>query len=381
MDVFFYVQHLLGTGHFYRSAAIANALSQEGLQVALVSGGMPLSSTRLKNVELWQLPGLRARDGNFSDLVDDNNKPVSSMWWKERHDALMEYWNNSKPGVLITESYPFARRMLRHELKPLLKAAQMEPRTKMTVCSVRDIPQPKSKPGRSEEAVALVEQYYSHVLVHGDPGMATLTETFPEAERITHRTTYTGYVDSIGGDSKTSEERSDVLVSAGGGAAGLMLYEAAVKAAQTDVTLQWRLLVGGNLEASKFDGLVQSSGDNVIVERNRTDFRELLKATKVSVSQAGYNTVVDVVRSGVCSVLVPYAQGGEKEQTIRARKLAQNGRVVHLAESDLTASSLMAAVAQAKGLVTQTLDLSINGAEVSAKMIGNLLQNSSPRKV
>lgn len=376
MNVFFYVQHLLGTGHFYRSAAIANALSREGLKVFLVSGGMPLKNTRLENVELLQLPALRARNGNFADLVDENDQTVDSEWWHQRQRVLMQCWTNCLPSVLITESYPFARRMLRHELIPLLQVAQQDPNIRLSVCSVRDIPQPKTKAGRSEEAISIVENYYSHVLVHGDPKLAKLTETFPVAERVADKITYTGYVDAVTGDSPVSTDRSDVLVSAGGGAAGRALYRAAIEAAQTDDQSQWRLLVGNNLMSSDFDELRQASGGNVIVERNRSDFRGLLKAAGVSVSQAGYNTVVDVVRSGVNSVLVPYAKSDEQEQTIRARKLALTGQVVLLPEQELNSTSLIAAVQQAKRLEPQPLNLDINGAAVSASMIASWLREA-----
>src|SRR5678816_2977820 len=48
-------------------------------------------------------------------------------------------------------------------------------------------------------------------------------------------------------------------------------------------------------------------------------------ASAASLSQAGYNTTLDVVRAGRPAVVVPYASGGEDEQTRRAARMAALG--------------------------------------------------------
>ena len=54
------------------------------------------------------------------------------------------------------------------------------------------------------------------------------------------------------------------------------------------------------------------------MERFRKDLAGLMASARVSVSQAGYNTVCDMLVAGCQSVLVPYASGGETEQSLRA---------------------------------------------------------------
>jgi predicted glycosyltransferase len=41
--VFFYVQHLLGIGHIARASRIANALQEDGFDVTVVTGGLPVA--------------------------------------------------------------------------------------------------------------------------------------------------------------------------------------------------------------------------------------------------------------------------------------------------------------------------------------------------
>jgi len=59
--VLLYVQHLLGIGHLRRSLRIGEALVREGIRVALISGGEPLSSLVCTSAEsVIQLPPIRA---------------------------------------------------------------------------------------------------------------------------------------------------------------------------------------------------------------------------------------------------------------------------------------------------------------------------------
>jgi len=168
-----------------------------------------------------------------------------------------------------------------------------------------------------------------------------------------------------------------VLVSAGGGAAGLLLYQAALEAAQLDSRKNWRLLIGNNIDSNDYAALQSHKPANVVIERNRSDFRELLKASEVSVSQAGYNTVVDILRTGVASVLVPYSRGSEVEQTLRANKLHARERAVVLAENALCGEALLAAVKHAAGNQkgadvpggSGAFKIDTNGAEQSASLI------------
>ena len=115
-----------------------------------------------------------------------------------------------------------------------------------------------------------------------------------------------------------------------------------------------------------------------MVERNRSDFRAVLKASTVSLSQAGYNTLVDVLRTGVASVLVPYAKDGEEEQTLRAKKFAAFGRAIVLEEDSLDPTSMLAAVADARALKEvdkRLLSLSIDGASQTALSVKQMLND------
>nr|WP_242468743.1 glycosyltransferase [Rhodovibrio salinarum] len=97
-----------------------------------------------------------------------------------------------------------------------------------------------------------------------------------------------------------------------------------------------------------FDAIQAAADPNTVVERNRADFPLLLAGCRLSVSQAGYNTVTEVLAAGVASVVVPFeGDGGEREQALRAERLAARGRLVSVREVGLTPQRLAQAIDRA----------------------------------
>jgi UDP-N-acetylglucosamine:LPS N-acetylglucosamine transferase len=63
---------------------------------------------------------------------------------------------------------------------------------------------------------------------------------------------------------------------------------------------------------------------NVTVEWARPDFPALLAGCALSISQAGYNTVLDLVAARRPAIVVPFDAGNETEQAIRAEAMEQS---------------------------------------------------------
>jgi predicted glycosyltransferase len=143
----------------------------------------------------------------------------------------------------------------------------------------------------------------------------------------------------------------EVLVSTGGGAVGGALGHAAVRAralSRRAGQVPWRVLLGGNLPGRDFDAIRAAADAGTTVARNRPDFARLLAGCRLSVSQAGYNTVMELLAAGVPGVVVPFeGDGGEREQALRAQRLAAAGRLAQLREAELTPARLAGAVDRA----------------------------------
>ena len=112
----------------------------------------------------------------------------------------------------------------------------------------------------------------------------------------------------------------------------------------------------------------------MVVERMRSDFTTLLRNCVVTISQAGYNTIMEVLAVKARAVVVPFAGGAETEQMFRASTLAGRGYVQMLAESELTPESLAHAVdSAARGPSSPPVAIDLEGAETSARLLHTLL--------
>ncbi len=349
--VLFYVQHLLGIGHQRRGATLTRAMQQAGLEVTYVSGGHEIPNLDLGGATLAQLPPVRATDLYFKKLVDANDRPIDDAWREGRKQALLALFDTVRPDVVLLELFPFGRRQMRFELLPLLEAARARSRRPAVLSSVRDILVAQEKPGRNDEMLDLVERHFDHVLVHGDPAFITLERTFPHTRRIADRLSYTGYVvDETGRRGGPGDDGwQEVVVSAGGGAVGDTLLRTAMAArARTPLAdSRWRILVGVKVPGETYAALAREAPDGVVVERARGDFPSLLMNCALSISQAGYNTMMESLHAGCRAVVVPYAGGLETEQTLRARLLAERTPLQVVEEDALDPENLAAAVTRA----------------------------------
>lgn len=345
--VMIYVQHLLGVGHLHRVAAIARAFARHGWDTLLVSGGMPDPTLHgLEGVRFEQLPPTRAQDASFRILLDESGTPITDDWRTMRIRKLQDIFDSFTPDALLTELFPFGRRPMRFELLPLLAHAKTQPKRPAVFCSVRDILVDRTKPERDLDSIAWLENYYDAALIHGDPAFVPFEKTFPLAKRIADQLHYTGYIVERHAIPQTDAGKGEVLVSAGGGAVGLPLFHAALAAQPLSVAHDkpWRILVSPHEKPEAIDDLRRKAGDGVIIETVRPDFSGMLRHCLLSISKAGYNTVMETLASGARAVVVPFAGGEETEQALRANLLAERGLLQVLRESDLGPARLAQAI-------------------------------------
>ena len=370
--ILFWVQHLLGVGHFARTAALARSAAAHGYAVHIASGGTSVRDAGTGDATLHALPVLRAADQSFGGLVNERGVPAGEKDWQKRREQLETVLCNVRPQLVVLEHYPFGRRTFRQEIATLLDRAQALDAIKIAV-SVRDILVGR-KAERWIEAADFIERHVDRVFVHGDPVFVALDESFPLTERIAAKLHYTGYVDPRPPDTDAPLQASpEILVSSGGGRVGSALRAAALTLGAGPNGEPIRIRVGQALPAPDFDTLKAAARPFVTVERNQPDFRARLSSCACSISQAGYNTVVDLLKSGAPSVLVPFDAAGETEQLRRARRLEAIGRSVVLPEADLTAQRLKDAVAAARALPRRTVPVRLNGADAFVRALPALI--------
>jgi len=379
--VFFYVQHLLGIGHTMRAAALTRAMRGAGLAVTYVSGGFDTIALELGGADVVQLPPVRAADARFKTLLDADDRPIDDSWRDRRKTALLDAFADAAPDILLIEMFPFGRWPFRFELLPLLEAARRRPRPPQIVCSLRDILVPKTEAKRLAAIVDVVRRNFDSVLVHGDPDFVRLDDTFTRAADISDMLHYTGYIAPDRRAPANCDETGDVVVSAGGGSTGGALLRAAIAARDRSCLSDrhWRILAGPNLPPQDRAALVPAPG--ITIEPLRPDFRDLLSGCALSISQAGYNTVMDLLSCGTRSILVPFSAHGQSEQFARAGRLAARGWTHVVPEESLSPDILAAAIDRAMNAPPPRIGaLDLDGARKCAAILAGLVPRSTDRE-
>lgn len=340
------VTHLLGTGHLSRALTLGRAFADAGHDVTVASGGMPAPQLNADGVSLLALPPLRSDGTDFTRLLTADGDIADATYLNSRAIALTEAVRRVSPDVLITELYPFGRRGLADEFLALLSTARSLPSSPVVLSSVRDILAPPSKPAKAVRTEEIIERFYDGVLVHSDPEITPLDASWPVTENLAGRLFYTGFVaPPAPGPHEQGEGANEILVSAGGGSVGQPIFRAAIEAARKMSNRRWRLLVGGQDAQDRIAELRHmTNGENVILEPVRPDFRQMLPLAAASVSMCGYNTAMDLLQCATPAVLIPFDDGKEVEQTLRANSLARLPAVDVLPSAKLTGEALAQAV-------------------------------------
>jgi predicted glycosyltransferase len=385
--LFFYCQHSMGLGHLVRSWALADALSSS-FHVVFASGGVsPLGVASPAAVEVVTLPPLeQTTDGEI--VTREPDQLVADIQARRRR-LLLDTFMATRPAVVVIELFPFGRAKFAGEILPILDhAATLVPRP-VVICSVRDLLAGgrKNQQRHDDRAQAIVDRYFDAVLVHADPRLAALEETFKPTAPLQVPVMYTGFVIPRQAPSATARrDRVGVLVSAGGGRYGGPLFRSAVDAhilSTPAERLPMRIVAGPFLPDDDYEALqrLASGCDDLTIDRVVPSLRPLLESSRLSVSQCGYNTALDLLQAGLPALVVPFAEGCEDEQRVRARRLEALGSVRVLDPDALTAPRLAHELLATRRFTPASIALDLNGARETVRIINRLRHPPVPAGV
>ncbi len=377
-SILFYVLHLLGVGHIHRAKRLIEGFVKQDLEVDVIYGGVPVDLD-LNTRTITHLPPIRARDASYKVYLDETGDELSQAYLERRKQSLLAAYQELSPDLILMEAWPFGRRMVRDELEALLAAARQRKNPPLIVTSVRDILQEKRKAGRAEETRDIVSGQIDHVLVHSDPNIARLDDTFPLADAFADKISYTGYVIDQPGK-KPATEQFDVIVSVGGGGFGYDLAKTAAQLAASGYRSDWSWCIahGPHMKTGDVQELRKLAPPNVTVVKRLDGLAQHLGRARLSISQCGYNTAMDALAArmqGECAlVFVPYDISGQTEQPRRSELLARAGIAQNLPQSRLSVESLQLASEVALAMKLSKLQIDFDGVARSAKLVKSWIE-------
>ncbi len=393
MRIYYYCQHVLGVGHFFRSLEICRALREH--DVTMITGGTLVDVEFPSTVSNLQLPGLMM-DPDFSGFYSsDPGRSVEAIK-AERIEHLKRFVKNAPPDVLMIELYPFGRKAFRFELDPVLehirsraKAGSKE--SCLVVCSLRDILVEKKDPDKYEKrVVAILNRYFDLLLIHADPQIIRLDKTFSRLGKIDIPALYTGFIAPAPapGSRRRIRRRLNlcddtalIVASAGGGSVGEPLLRSVLQAFERLNPLEryrLQLFCGPFMADGVYRELQKLRSRRIGIERFSSDFPAWLAAADLSVSMAGYNTCMNILAAGTPALVWPFGQN--REQGIRAERLREMGLLHIAADKDLSPSRMAVLMQQAlEDNRSRDNKIQLNGAAKTASAVENYVRQLKKR--
>ena len=379
MKIIIYSQNIWGVGHFFRSLEICKALSQH--DVILILGGDRVDIPLPNHVRAVRLPSIMT-DREYSKLFTTEPGMSFEQAKQARKDLLCNLLADKAPDVFLVEFYPFGRNAFRFELDPVFEGIRRKdlPPCRV-VCSLRDILVEKKNPHLYESRVIRkLNRYFDALLVHADPKVLKLDETFSRTQDITIPIEYTGYVaqkpssnaraafrqqNGFGGDDTL------IVASAGGGKAGAALLESTILAFRGldfQNNAQLHVFTGPYLSHAEYERIQSLTDKNVQVSRFSSNFLSHLAAADLSISMAGYNTSMNILATKVSALVWPFSH--DREQGMRADQLARSGALRILKNEDLEPNRLGAIIKQTLSKKPQcSFTIDLDGAQKSARFL------------
>lgn len=127
------------------------------------------------------------------------------------------------------------------------------------------------------------------------------------------------------------------------------------------------------IDAQDFTYLQSLANQKIKVEKFTSDFLAYLAAADLSISMGGYNTSMNLLACGVPALVWPF--GLNREQRLRAQRLAERGALKILDEEDLQHDRLARIIMQSLSEKHPgKLDINLDGAANTARWLEDWLK-------
>jgi predicted glycosyltransferase len=246
---------------------------------------------------------------------------------------------------------------------------------------VRDI---LDEPERTRKILAgngsfeVIDEFYDEVWIYGSKEIFDTAKEYAFPESIHRKTFYCGYLKRPTVSTGRNEGPPRVLITTGGGGDGSDIIQAYLTGLSTlprNIALRTTVIFGPQMPEVCRTELLRRFDYLADVEflEFEADITNRYAESDVVVSQAGYNTVCELLSFSRRAILVPRSEP-VREQLIRARLMAERGFFECIEPQDLTPETLISKVLEAlnsSSITSSTLKL--DGLPVIRERVRGLL--------
>lgn len=394
--IMMYSQDGFGLGHMRRTTSIANQIVKLRSDAAILT----MADSKLgqffetsQNSDYIKLPSiLKAGPGDWRAVsLPLEFDAVSQMRRDLIRGAVLSY----RPHILLVDHMPHGAM---GELIPTLEALRATGADTRIVLGLRDIldaPEVVRRRWEVEGAYDAIDRYYDAVLVYGKREVFDLAAAYDLPASVRERMHYTGFVCTPQTARYTARARAKyisssdsetklVVAMAGGGADAFPMMRALLEALPAISARQkvFLAMITGPFMPTEQRRTLETlaRGLPARVSMSVNDTLSYIEAADLTIAMAGYNTTMEILRSGKRAILIP-RRGPSAEQRMRARLFAEHGWVEMIDPDDLDAANVANQVCAALGRgprMDADSQPDVRGLAAAADTLLDLIQ-SAPR--
>lgn len=353
-----YSQDGLGLGHQRRTSAIAAECSRRRPGVSILTiADSPLGAffETLHGHDYVKLPSIRKLGPGRWEAVSLSLDfaEVAAL----RRVLIREAVIGFTPDVLLVDHMPHGAM---GELVDTLEALRGSGQRTQIVLGLRDIvdePETVRRTWGAEGAYDALAGFYDRVLVYGERRLFDVAAAYRFPPAVATRTRHCGYVctpdraryaERVRARYRGTDRACRLVVAmAGGGADAYPVLRAlldALPAIQAEQPVAALLVTGPFMPVTERRDLqARAAVSGATARISVSDSLSYIEAADLVIAMAGYNTSVEILRSGTPAVFVPRI-GPSAEQRMRAARFAAQGWVDVLDPRHLNAEAVAGAV-------------------------------------
>jgi predicted glycosyltransferase len=363
--ILLYSHDTFGLGNIRRTLLLADDFIERypGASILIITGSPMIHAFRIpEGVDYVKLPCLDrvAAERYAPRFLGGCTAEVKST----RSAILKESVMGFAPDLMVVDKRPSGVDGELLETLSALRASGMRTKLVLGVRDILDEPERTRVVLASNGSFAALDRFYDEVWIYGSQSIFDTAREYGFPDSVLRKTKYVGYLKRPTRPAQQSDGPPRILVTTGGGGDGSDIIEAyliGLSSLARSVALRSTVIFGPQMPASRRHELLSRYGhfSDVTFLDFVPDLTRHYAESDVVVSQAGYNTVCELLSFSQRAILVPRSEP-VREQLIRARLLAKRGYFDLVEPDRLNPESLIAAVLRtvnARSYVPVALDL------------------------
>jgi len=360
-----YSHDTFGMGNIRRTLLLSQEFINEypGASILIITGSPMIHAFRIpKGIDYIKLPCL---DRLEAEQYAPRYLSSCAEEVKQTREAILkESVLRFNPDLMVIDKRAAG---VDGELLPTLHALRQNSRHTKLVLGVRDIldePERTRKVLASNGSFDVISQFYDEVWIYGSKLIFDTAKEYGFPESIVRKTFYCGYLKRPTISTGRKEGPPRVLITTGGGGDGSDIIEAYLAGLSTlprNVALRTTVIFGPQMPERYRLELLRRFDYMADVEflEFEADITNRYAESDVVVSQAGYNTVCELLSFSRRAILIPRSEP-VREQLIRARLMAALDFFKIIEPQNLTPKTLISNILEAlnsSSRISATLDL------------------------